>query len=227
MLESLNDVSDLVILEDSSFYAWFKASSHSYVSIHPRNAVITKSEGKYHLIEFREEDPSLIATTLKVISYVTLVLPLIAYTLNICLFRHRSDHKYFYYNSKGGESAFLNAFQRRDLTTMKALYTFDPLVVTDINSEGKSFLQIGRKDDLKAFVKWVKENNQKIEIDWVSTEEKIKTFTERLVRDIKALAQRNSEEVRTHQESLKRAIQAIVNHVIVEYFPLDEPVLRQ
>lgn len=154
MLEILDD-SQVSFYDDSSYTSAIKSLSHSYLSFNPR-AHSVKTEGKYHLIELEGESSQLL-TALKVASYLTVILPVVAFALEHTL--SSAEQVYVYDNPSNQDSAFCAAVSRGDFEEMKVLYTFNPSVVNEESMSGYTpLLEACEGGDLQA-IDWLIERN--------------------------------------------------------------------
>lgn len=132
MLQAFDDPSSIIISEEtSSFATWMRSLSDSYLSQNDQRVTITKTEGKYHLIELADDKVPSTLLALKTASYFTVILPLIALIIKAIIPRSDEGHLYFYEDQGCNRSLFLEAIKNRDLTTMKALYAFNKDLIND------------------------------------------------------------------------------------------------
>jgi hypothetical protein len=104
-----------------------------YLSLSNQSVIIMKSSHNFHATTLYTHNPrtccSYIFSVFKVISYATILFPLIALFIRTL---GRANQHYFSYaqNQDVQMSAFIQAFQKNNLQDMQKLYALDPTAIT-------------------------------------------------------------------------------------------------
>lgn len=126
--------------KSATTWTGFKQLCQQYITINPIHGEIIKShENRFHLIKIDPENDkpywsqsskALLITIAKVVSYFTIILPLIAWT--VTALTHESSTEVLFYKTHANQSCFLNDASRKEkLETMMALYSFDQDVMNE------------------------------------------------------------------------------------------------
>lgn len=151
MLQAIDDLSSISFLEqDSSLSSWIRS-----FSMNSREVTVLKTEGIHHLVKFSNKETPATITFLKVVLYFTGILPLITSIMDVVIPRDDKGHRYFYDNPDSKHSLFIDAVKNKDITTMKALHTFNRNLINDKDeNESPALIAACDKGDLDV-ISWL------------------------------------------------------------------------